>query len=194
MEHPDAGRGRLATRAARWNRKLHRIGALAIALPLAVVIGSGLLLLLKKDVAWIQPSTRSGSAAAPALPFDAILEAVRRVPEAQVAGWDDVDRLDVRPGKGVVKVRCQNRWEVQLDTSTGAVLQSAYRRSDLIESLHDGSFFHPRAKLWVFLPAGLILAALWGTGLYLFALPHLIKRRRKQRAHVRDLTQPGDRR
>ncbi len=61
------------------------------------------------------------------------------------------------------------------------MLQVAYRRSDLIESIHDGSFFHDRAKLWVFLPAGLILIGLWVTGVYLWLLPHLVKRRRKER-------------
>ncbi len=93
--------------------------------------------------------------------------------------WEDVDRLDVRPGKGMLKVRCKNRWEVQIDTSTGAVLSSALRRSDLIESLHDGSWFHPFAKLGLFLPTALVLTALWVTGVYLWLLPHVIRRRRK---------------
>jgi hypothetical protein len=60
------------------------------------------------------------------------------------------------------------------------VLQSTYRRSDLIESLHDGSWFHDRAKLFIWLPAGVVLCGLWGTGLYLWVLPYLTRRRRKQ--------------
>lgn len=35
--------------ASRWNRKLHRWGAILIALPLLVVIGSGVLLQLKQE-------------------------------------------------------------------------------------------------------------------------------------------------
>ena len=56
----------------------------------------------------------------------------------------------------------------------------AYRRSDLIESLHDGSFFGGDfAKLGVFLPTALVLCVLWGTGIYLFFLPYMVRRRRR---------------
>ena len=166
--------------AARWNRKLHRWGAIVIALPLAVVIGTGILLQLKKESGRIQPPTQTGSGQTPEIPFDAILAAARSAPDAGVEDWDDVDRLDVRPSKGIVKLRATNGVEVQIDTQTGAVLQVAKRRSDLIESIHDGSFFHDRVKLWIFLPAAFVLAGLWGTGIYLFFLPAL-KRRASRR-------------
>lgn len=100
-----------------------------------------------------------------------ILDAARTVPEAKIATWADIDRLDVRPGKGMVKVAGVNHWEVQIDLATGAVLQSAYRRSDLIEQMHDGSWFHEAAKLWLFLPSAIIVLGLWVTGIYLFLLP-----------------------
>ncbi len=76
-------------------------------------------------------------------------------------------------------MRCSNRWEVQLDLADANVLSSTYRRSDLIESIHDGSWFHPLAKTWVWLPAGAVLLVLWGTGLYLWWLPHAVRRRRR---------------
>jgi hypothetical protein len=103
------------------------------------------------------------------------------VPEAQVETWNDIDRLDGRPGKGMLKVRCQNRWEVQLDAKTGDVLQVAYRRSDLIESLHDGSFFHNQLKLCVFLPSAMVLGVIWATGIYLFLLPYFAKWNKRRR-------------
>jgi len=37
-------------------RKLHYWGSLVIALPIAVIICTGVLLQLKKDIAWIQPT------------------------------------------------------------------------------------------------------------------------------------------
>ena len=95
--------------------------------------------------------------------------------------WEDIDRLDVRPEKGMLKVRSKNRWEIQLDTATGQILQVALRRSDLIESLHDGSFFSNRIKMIVFLPTALVLVVLWGTGVYLFFLPQLAKRKKRLR-------------
>jgi len=166
--------------AAKTHRKLHRVGAILVLLPALVLFSTGVLLQLKKEVAWIQPPTQEGSAPGLEVTWDEILEALRSVESAGVTSWDDVDRLDVRPGKGMVKVRCANRWEGQVDSHTGAVLQSSYRRSDLIESLHDGSWFHDRAKLLIWLPTGLILCGLWITGLYLWVLPYLVRRKRKQ--------------
>ena len=162
-----------------WSRKLHRWGAVAIAAPFLVVLLSGLVLQWKKEVAWVQPPEQRGAGTVPAVSFEAVLAAARSVPEAAIAGWPDVDRMDVRPGKGVVKVQAVNGWEVQVDLATGAVLQAAYRRSDLIETLHDGSFFHERAKHWVFFPTGLVVLGLYLTGLYLFYLPHGTRWRRK---------------
>ena len=164
-------------KASRLNRIVHRWGSILIALPTLCVLSTGVLLQLKKQSSWIQPVTKRGSEVAPVLSFTKILEIGQSVPEAQIESWDDIDRLDVRPGKGVVKIRAKNRWEVQVDTSTGNILQVAFRRSDLIESIHDGSFFSDTAKLGIFLPSALILLILWGTGIYLFFLPHLAKRK-----------------
>lgn len=168
-------------KAANWNRKLHRWGAVVVALPLIVVVASGLLLQFKKQSDWIQPPSKTGTQGKLTIGFDRILEVARSVPDAGISGWDDVDRLDVRPGKGMVKVRCKNRLEIQIDTGTGEILQVSVRRSDLIENIHDGSFFFEGAKLWIFLPAALILAGLWGTGMYLFLLPYLARRSRRIR-------------
>ena len=114
----------------------------------------------------------------PAIGLERIFEVARSVPEAEIESWEDVDRLDVRPGEGVVKVRCKNRYEVQIDTETAEILHVAVRRSDLIESIHDGSYFNDHFKLWVFLPAGIVLAMLVITGIYLFLLPYLVRRKR----------------
>lgn len=163
----------------KWSRRLHRWGAVVVALPLLVVVVSGIVLQLKKEASWIQPPTISGSGERPSLSFDDILAAARGVEEAGIASWEDVDRLDVRPTKGVVKVRGKGGVEVQVDTHTGEVLQVMRRRSDWIESLHDGSWFHDRVKLWVFLPSGILVFGLWCTGMYLWYLP--IGTRRSQR-------------
>lgn len=171
-------------KASILNRKLHRWGALLVAVPLLVIICTGFLLQLKKDTDWVQPPTATSDDPALVLSFDEILKHVRDDPAAQTAGidsWADVDRLDVRVDRGIVKVRGKNRWEVQVDTRSGEVLHVAFRRSDFIESLHDGSWFHEKAKLWIFLPTAVILLGLWGTGIYLWLLPHLARRKRVKR-------------
>lgn len=161
-----------------WNRRLHRWAAVGSVLPLGLVIATGLVLQVKKQSAWVQPPTMRSGAPALSIGFDAMLEAARGVPEAGIDSWDDVDRVDVRPGRGVAKVRGNSRWEVQVDTGTGEVLSAAYRRSDLIESLHDGSFFGEWAKLGVFLPSGVLLGVMWATGVWLWWMPHAARRRR----------------
>ncbi|HAN82593.1 MAG TPA: hypothetical protein DDW37_10895 [Verrucomicrobiales bacterium] len=163
---------------SRQSRVFHRWGSIIALLPITVIIFSGIVLQLKKVSSYVQPPTQSGSGTEPAIDFDRILEVARTVPEAEIETWEDVDRLDVRPGKGVVKVRCKNRYEVQIDAETAEILQVAFRRSDLIESIHDGSFFNEHFKLWVFLPAGIVLALLLVTGVHLFFLPYLARRKR----------------
>lgn len=165
----------------RWSRRLHRWGVLPAALPLLLVVATGLLLQVKKQVAWVQPQEMRGAGGEPTITMGELLERASGVPEAQIQGWEDVDRIDVRPGRGIAKVRARNFWEVQIDTATGEVLGSARRRSDFIETLHDGSFFGEGAKLGIFLPAGVVLLGLWVTGLYLWVLPRWAKAARRRR-------------
>ena len=150
-------------------------------IPLFLVIGSGILLQVKKQAVWIQPATIRGEGVTPEIDWQTLLASTSAVTEAEVSSWTDIDRVDVRPGKGMAKVQCNNRWEVQVDLATGKVLASNYRRSDLIESLHDGSFFSDVAKLWLFLPNGLVLLGLWCTGIYLWWLPVGVKRKKRKK-------------
>ena len=163
----------------RDTRIIHRWGAFLVSLPFLSVIISGLLLQVKKEVEWIQPSTEEVAIDTLALSFSDILRISQSVEEAHISRWSDINRLDVRPDKGVVKVRSENQWEIQIDLERGTVLKTAYRRSDIIEQLHDGSWFHDAAKLWIFLPAGIIVLILWLSGMYLFFVPILAKRSRK---------------
>ena len=141
---------------------------------------TGILLQLKKDVDWIQPPTMIGENIQNlSLSFDKILDISSSVGEANISSWEDVDRLDVRPNKGIVKVRAKNNWEIQIDTFTGEVIQTAYRRSDIIEKLHDCSWFNDKIKLWVFFPSGVILLGLWLTGVYMLIRPYYVKLKRR---------------
>jgi uncharacterized iron-regulated membrane protein len=161
------------------NRRIHYWASAIAAIPLLVIICSGLLLQAKKQSSWVQPPERRGTGTAPALSLDDVLERVKTVPDMHVQTWDDVNRLDVRPGRGMVKVWLQNGYEVQVDLGTGNILQVAYRRSDLIESIHDGSFFGGDwTKLGLFLPTGITLLLLWLGGLWMFWVPFRAKRKR----------------
>lgn len=170
------------------NRKVHYWASVIIAIPLGVILVTGVLLQMKKQWTWVQPAEQRGTGKVPTLSLNDILERVKTVPEVNVKGWEDVNRLDVRPSRGMVKVWLMNNWEVQVDLTTGAILQTAYRRSDWIESIHDGSVFAGDwTKLGLFLPTGVTLFGLWLTGLWMWWIPFSRKRgvrRRREEAAV----------
>lgn len=162
------------------NRRVHHWLSLVVALPLLVVVPTGILLQVKKLSTWVQPPEQRGSGA-PALALPALLDTLRARPGLAVASWDDVERIDVRPSKQLVKVTLSGQREVQLDAATGRVLQVAVRRSDLIEQLHDGSFFGDGVRYGLFLVSGIALFVLWMTGLVLFVHPYWARWRNARR-------------
>ena len=164
----------------KWTRKTHYWSSFIILLPVSIIIITGIFLQLKKDVVWIQPETTTGQISNdPSISFEQILATAKTIKKAEISSWEDIDRLDVRIEKGIVKVRSNNRWEIQIDTHSGEVTQVTYRRSDLIEQIHDGSWFHDKVKLWIFLPSGITLFVLWITGFYMVLSPYIVKWRRK---------------
>jgi uncharacterized iron-regulated membrane protein len=168
-------------RITNFFRRTHYWASVVILLPILIMIGSGFLLLLKKDIAWIQPETVRLEGVSPPASFDSILARARSIPELEVSDWSDIDRLDVRPNRGIVKVRSNNRWEAQLNLATSELEHLAYRRSDLIESIHDGSWFHENAKLMIVLPSAAILLFMTISGTYLFTQRIQAKRKKKRR-------------
>lgn len=162
------------------NRRIHYWGTLAVAIPLFVVMTTGILLQLKKEIPWVQPSERKGNGTVPTVSFDEMLVKIQSEPGFEHVTWDDVKRIDVRPSKGIAKWTLSGDWEFQVDSETAQVLQFAIRRSDWIEAMHDGSFFGGDvAKYGVFLPAALALVIMWGSGLWMFWQPIQAKRRKR---------------
>lgn len=178
----------VSVKLRQFSRKVHLWLALVILVPAIIVISSGILLQIKKQSDWIQPPTLNGQASAPSIAFDELLVVAKSIPQLQISGWEDVDRLDVRPDKGLIKVQATNHFEAQIDAVSGDILQVAYRRSDIIEAIHDGSWFTESAKLWLFLPAGILLFVIWcsGTVLVFTTLKSKYKKdtvRKKQNNH-----------
>ncbi len=168
------------------NRKLHYWGSALIALPLLLVIGSGVILQLKKDWTWVQPYEHRGQEPAPRIELTDILTAIKNFdhPQVHVSSWDDIKRLDVRPDRGVAKATLYNDWEVQVDTTDGRIMSAAYRRSDWLEALHDGSIISDGYKMWIVFPSSLVLLFLWGSGMWMWIWPIINKRRVRRRKAV----------
>ncbi len=147
-------------------RLAHKWAAIAVCVPLLIVIATGIFLQVRKPVNWIQPNSERGSETfQPRLTQDQILAAVRDVPRMEVTGWDDLLLTDYRPRKGIIKVRTPGHLETQIDAATGAVLKTGQRWNDIVMKIHDGSAFGGR--LWLFLPAGIGALFLTVSGLYL---------------------------
>ena len=162
----------------RLSRKIHIWSSILTLIPLLLFSGSGIFLLLKKEFTWIQPKTYKGVSKVPSITFDDILESSKSVDEGKIKNWKDIVRLDVRPSKGVVKVRNRNGYEIQIDLKTAEVLHSQVRRSDTIEAIHDGSYFSNFVKYYIFLPSSVLIFIASFTGLYLFILPFMRRRRK----------------
>ena len=98
-----------------------------------------------------------------------------------------VDRIDVRPDKGVVKfVFAEDYWGVQLDGATGALLHVERRRSDFVENVHDGSVLDHafgtsdgQIKLVYTTVMGLALFTFTLTGFWLWYGPKRLRQRRR---------------
>lgn len=172
----------------RKSRKLHKLLGTSLSALLFISALSGILLALKKDVAIIQPPTQKGLSKQldtwlPLSQLDSIASTAlhSKYPE-QVDNV--VDRLDVRPSKGVVKVLFEKGyWEVQVDGANGHVLSIAKRHSDWIEALHDGSIISDFFKLISMNVLGFGVLFLILTGLWLWYGPkrfRWLKRKRRE--------------
>lgn len=166
-------------------RKLHYWSVVAVAIPASLLMATGLLLQLKKQIRWVQPPEQRGTATSPQVSLDSALRSIAAMPETGVKSWDEVNRVDVRVQRGMAKFWLHSGYEVQVDLGTGRVMQYEYRRSDVIEAIHDGSWFAGDwTKLGVMLPTGAILFFMWMSGLWLFIVPFIARRRRARLAAV----------
>jgi uncharacterized iron-regulated membrane protein len=170
-------------RTFRFFWETHKWVGISIAAVLVITAGTGFLLLLKKEYAWIQPPTQRGSAGS-LEQFISLEEAWKRVealghPDFRTP--KDLDRFDVRPGKRVYKVRSKhNHSEIQIDAVSGAVLSQDERVSDWLEELHDGSWVGAPFHDFVMPLVALGVLFLVFSGLWLWFEP-IVKRRRRRR-------------
>ncbi|MEM9917517.1 MAG: PepSY-associated TM helix domain-containing protein [Bacteroidota bacterium] len=167
-------------------RKIHRYTGVAIALLVIVSALTGILLALKKDISVIQPPTRSGinknlEQWKPLHELASLAtEALHQAQPTEVG--NEVDRMDARPSKGIVKVLFEDRhWEVQIDASTGEVYSIARRHSDWIEALHDGSIVSDLFKLVSMNVLGWGLLGLTMTGLWLWYGPKVVRKIKREK-------------
>ncbi len=172
------------SRVVRWLRRarpLHRWVGVPLTVLIVLSSVTGILLGWKKQFAVLQPPVQRGASldARDWLPLHQISAAAEAALHARLGEPPGpIDRLDVRPSKGVAKVLFRDGfWEAQVDLSTARVLSVDRRASDFIETLHDGSLFGEGGRVTVSTLLGLGLLLLSMSGLWLWWGPRLTRRR-----------------
>lgn len=169
-------------------RRVHRISAINLMVFIVLVSITGVLLGWKKNSnEWLQPDTYKGISNN-AENFQSINSlgqiALAHLNSAQPNNAFEIDRMEIRPSKGVAKVTFNNEtWQVQVDATNGEVLHVGKRHSDTIEAIHDGSivddFFNlpfGMFKLFYTNLIGLSLLLFVATGFWLWVGPGYIQK------------------
>ncbi len=170
-------------------RKVHRMtGALLFFFFLFISI-TGLLLGWKKHSnGYILATTAKGSTTELTnwLPLETLRENAIKIFKDSISMElsPEIDRIDVRPEKGVLKFTFKNNfYGIQLDGATGRVLKIETRRSDFIEQVHDGSILdryigtsNGQVKLFYTSIMGVALLIFTVTGFWLWYGPKRMKR------------------
>jgi len=176
---------RKIVKALRKFRVLHRWMGIGLALFLLISAVTGILLSLKKNFDFLQPPTQKGQStdmstwsSLEELKLAAYDAAQKHDPAVQ----NEIDRMDVRPQKGIVKVIFkEENLEIQLDGVSKEVLSIAPRHADWIESLHDGSIISDLFKLISMNALGFGLILMVCSGLWLWIGPKRVRKLRKKR-------------
>ena len=173
-------------RAFRW---LHRKIAIFLFIFFLLISVTGLLLGIKKQTGLLAPTqTGVSKDLSTWLPVDSLQRIALAVLKDSVdAGLSpELDRIDIRPGKGIVKFIFKHHYKgIQLDGTTGNVLSVEDRSSDFIEHIHDGSIIDrmfgtgENVKVSYTVVMGLSLFMLVVSGFWLWYGPKKLRKSRK---------------
>lgn len=155
-------------------RVTHKWFGIIFAVALLNISVTGILLLEKKSYDWLQPATQKGQdgGVEEFITQQQLFKVVFEQGHEDFVSMDDIDRVDFRPGKRVHKVRSvHNNSEIQVDAVSGDVLGVSVRRSDLVESMHDGSLFGDLVYTLLMPVTGFVCIFLTVTGLLLWLIP-----------------------
>ena len=176
-------------RLLQFARKTHRkTGAFLFVFFLFIAV-TGFLLGWKKDSrGLIQPKSYVGVSTdlKKWLPIDSLHTIACNILHDSVSAELslDLEKIDIKKDKGMVKFGFIDRyWGIQLDGTTGQLLNIQKRRSDFIENIHDGSildlYFRTKGepiKVFYTSIAGLALFIFIITGFWLWYGPKRMKK------------------
>ena len=160
-------------------RGWHRCFGTGLGLFILFSAFTGILLGWKKNVDLLQPPEQKGTQSnlTEWVSIDAIVKSAEHAIDSVVGRNIAVDKLDVRPSKGIIKVLFkEGYWEVQVDGATGKSLSVLQRHSDWIEHIHDGSIISDGFKLVYTNAIGWGLLTLAISGFWLWYGPKVVRK------------------
>ncbi|MCH8275879.1 MAG: PepSY domain-containing protein [Armatimonadetes bacterium] len=167
-------------------RTFHRWVGITAALFLVVIAGSGFLLATKDSFSWVKPPTREGSPIedlGELVSIQLATEAAFAAGLADLQSTSDIDRVDYRPAQNVYKIRSRRGYhEVQVCGKTGEVLQVAQRNDQLVEDIHDMSYFAEILHTYWLPAVSVLLFSMAITGVTIFTVP-IVRRIRFRRKY-----------
>jgi uncharacterized iron-regulated membrane protein len=182
-------KGKEIARSTRTYRYLHKVIGTYLFIFFFVISATGLLLGWKKHSGGlILPRTEKGVSTnlKTWMSYDSLHQmAIQALRDSLPANLSpEIDRIDARPDKGIVKFVFKNHYtEIQLDGTTGKVLAVNQRTSDIIEQIHDGSILdfafntsNGQIKLGYTTITGISLLLLTITGFFLWFNPIRIRK------------------
>lgn len=156
-------------------RFLHKWVGFFACLALLLISVTGFLLSTKKTFSWIRPSEKGGQkfeSFAELASLDTVANSVFALGIAELQKREHIDRIDYRPKSNVFKVLSKKGYhEVQVDGTTGNVVNVAKRNDHFIEALHDFSWFHDLANLYGLPVVAVGLCFLAASGIGIFFVP-----------------------
>lgn len=182
----------LQAKVLRVFRKVHRLTGAFLFIFFFFVSISGILLGWKKHSGdLLLAKTRTGTSADQQnwLPVEALTSrAIAYVRDSMPGGLSTtIDRIDIRPNKGIAKIVFADHFQsLQIDCTTGAILNVETRRSDFLEQIHDGSIVdnvfgweQGLFKLFYTTVLGLALLVFTVTGFWLWYGPKVMRKANK---------------
>lgn len=146
----------------------HRKLSIGITFYLIIILFSGILLLLRRNISAIQPKLGNTASKEVMLSPKQILTVSKKIKDAEIKGWNDISHFRVYFDKGYVLVRTKSGYQIQIDGVSAKVLSHGKRWTGWLIQLHEGTLFGKGVYYGVYLPASILFLVLLVTGVYLF--------------------------
>lgn len=127
-------------------RKIHRLTGIFLFIFFLIIGLTGLLLGWKKNSGGLILADTASGTTTDLSQWKALYQlthaGVNYLRDSVSASLDTtIDRIDVRPDKGIVKISFKQHYTgLQVDGATAKVIQIEMRNADLIEQIHEGSW------------------------------------------------------